>query len=132
MILNAENIELAFKGFKTRYNTAYLNAPAQYDKIAQIVPSAARDETYGWLGQFPQLREWTDGDRIVKDLTAHSFTITNRKFESTVGVKLTVMVVPPSLEAAALDILNSALTETGGTNKWAGTAELIVTPYIAE
>ena len=48
------------------------------------------------------------------------------------GVKPTIMVVPPSLEAAALDILNSALTETGGTNKWAGTAELVVTPYIAE
>ena len=48
------------------------------------------------------------------------------------GVKPTIMVVPPSLEAAALDILNSALTETGGTNKWAGTAELVVTPNIAE
>ncbi len=48
------------------------------------------------------------------------------------GVKPTIMVVSPALEAAALDILNPALTETGGTNKWAGTTELIVTPYIAE
>lgn len=51
------------------------------------IPSSARDETYGWLGQFPQLREWLGGDRVVKDLTAHSFSIVNRKFESTVSVR---------------------------------------------
>jgi len=50
------------------------------------VASASRDETYGWLGQFPQLREWI-GARHVHSLKAHSFTITNRKFESTVSVK---------------------------------------------
>lgn len=50
------------------------------------VPSTGRDETYGWLGQFPQLREWI-GQRHVHNLKAHSFTITNWKFESTVSVK---------------------------------------------
>lgn len=52
-----------------------------------VVPSSAREETYGWLGQFSQLREWLGGSRIVKSLAAHSFTIANRKFESTVGVE---------------------------------------------
>ncbi len=41
------------------------------------------------------------------------------------------MIVSPALEDAALDILNSPLLTSGGTNKWAGTAELIVTPYVA-
>lgn len=50
------------------------------------VPSSARDESYGWLGQFPQLREWLDGERVVRQLKAHGFTIVNRKFESTVSV----------------------------------------------
>jgi phage major head subunit gpT-like protein len=49
------------------------------------VPSAARDEQYGWLGQFPNLREWI-GPRHVHGLRSHSFTITNKKFESTAGV----------------------------------------------
>lgn len=49
------------------------------------VPSYARDETYGWLGAFPQLREWI-GPRHVKNLTARGFTIENRKFESTVSI----------------------------------------------
>ena len=87
MILNEQALELAFKGFKSVYTDAYTNAPSHFDKVAQIVPSAARDETYGWLGQFPQLREWLGGDRVIKDLQAHSFSITNRKFESTVGIK---------------------------------------------
>lgn len=87
MITNEQAIELAFKGFKTIYTDAYTAAPAYWDKVAMSVPSGAREETYGWLGQFPQLREWLDGERIVKSLAAHSFTITNRKCESTVGVK---------------------------------------------
>ncbi len=78
-ITNEAGIELAFKGFKTIYTDACTAAPAHADKVAMTVSSGSRDETYGWLGQFPQLREWTDGDRIVKDLAAHSFTITNRK-----------------------------------------------------
>lgn len=85
MILNPENIELAFKGFKTVYTDAYTSAPVDWPKIAMEVQSTARDETYGWLGQFPQFREWLGGERVVKDLEAHSFTIVNRKFESTVS-----------------------------------------------
>jgi len=86
MIINDANIELAFKGFKSVYTDAYTAAPTFADRVAMTVPSGARDETYGWLGQFPQLREWLDGERVVKDLQAHGFTLVNRKFESTVGI----------------------------------------------
>ncbi len=86
MIINSENLALAFKGFKTVYSEAFLEAPSHADKIAMTVPSASRDETYGWLGMFPQLREWI-GQRQVNSLKAHGFTITNRTFESTVSVK---------------------------------------------
>ena len=86
MIVNSETLALAFKGFKTVYSEAYLEAPSHSDKIAMTVPSASRDETYGWLGMFPKLREWI-GQRQVNSLKAHGFTITNRSFESTVSVK---------------------------------------------
>ncbi|MBA49552.1 MAG: Mu-like prophage major head subunit gpT family protein [Paracoccus sp. (in: a-proteobacteria)] len=85
-IINAENLDLAFRGFKSIYSTAYLAAPSQAAKVAMTVPSSSRDESYGWLGQFPQLREWLDGERVVRQLKAHGFTIVNRKFESTVSV----------------------------------------------
>ena len=87
MIIDRQSIDLAFKGFKTLYTDAYTDAPANWDKVSMVVPSGSAEETYGWLGQFPQLREWLGGSRIVKDLAAHSFTIANRKFESTVGVE---------------------------------------------
>ncbi|MGB6229715.1 MAG: Mu-like prophage major head subunit gpT family protein [Litorimonas sp.] len=86
MILNEQSIELAFKGFKTRYTAAYDEAPIDWDKIAMTINSGSREETHGWLGQFPQLREWLGGERQLKDMEAHGFTIVNRKFEATVNI----------------------------------------------
>ena len=85
MIVNQDSIALSFKGFKTVFTDAYLETPTNADKIAMTVPSSSRDETYGWMGQFPSLREWI-GPRQVKNLEAHGFTIKNRKFESTVEI----------------------------------------------
>ena len=87
MIVNEQALELVFKRFKTVYTDAFTKAPVAYDRLAMTVPSVARDETYGWLGQFPQLREWLGGERLMRDLEAHGFTIVNRKFESTVAIR---------------------------------------------
>lgn len=86
MIAGDHTPDLVFKGVQTVYNDAYAAAPAYADKIAMTVPSQARDETCGWLGQFPQMREWI-GSRHFHDLKAHSFSIKNRSFESTIKVK---------------------------------------------
>ncbi len=47
------------------------------------------------------------------------------------GIQPTILVVPPVLEQKALHILNALLNPDGGSNVWKGTAELIVTPWIA-
>jgi len=47
------------------------------------------------------------------------------------GVRPTTLVVGPSLESAALKIVNSEFASGGETNEWKGTAKLIVTPYLA-
>ena len=85
MIISAETLDLAFKGFKAVYTDAYMHAPVHHEKIVMKVPSAAHSETYGWMGEFPQLREWV-GARHIKGLRAHGFTIENLTFESTVEV----------------------------------------------
>ncbi|MFC3059418.1 Mu-like prophage major head subunit gpT family protein [Paenirhodobacter populi] len=85
MLINSQNLDLIFKGFKAVYSDATINAPVNYDKVAMVVPSASRDETYGWIGEFPQMREWI-GPRQIKSLSAHDFTIKNLTFESTVEV----------------------------------------------
>ena len=85
MQIDGQNLDLVFRGFRAIYSDAFIQANGYGDKIAMTVPSGSRDETYGWLGQFPNMREWI-GPRHVKSLEAHGFTINNRKFESTVEV----------------------------------------------
>lgn len=46
------------------------------------------------------------------------------------GIKPTVLVVPPELEEDALQLLNATVNDGGGSNVWSSTAELIVTPYV--
>ena len=85
MLVNSDSVALAFKGFQTIFGDAALEAPTNADKIAMTVPSVSRDETYGWMGQFPAMREWI-GPRQIKNLSAAGFTIKNRTFESSVEV----------------------------------------------
>lgn len=85
MIVNPQVLDLTFKGFKTVVTDAMLQAPAFAKDIAMTVPSVSRDETYGWLGSFPAMREWV-GPRNVQNLVANGFTIQNRKFESTLEI----------------------------------------------
>ncbi|WP_323005434.1 Mu-like prophage major head subunit gpT family protein [Pseudorhodobacter sp.] len=85
MIINGQTLNLAFKGFQTIYNEAQLAAESHASKVAMMVPSSSRDESYGWLGQFPRIREWI-GPRHINNLKAHGFTIKNINFELTVAV----------------------------------------------
>lgn len=87
MILNAAALANLTTGFKAAFNTGFRsNLEIHWAKVATLVPSTTKTETYAWLGQFPRLREWL-GDRQVKNLSQSSYTITNKKFESTIAVK---------------------------------------------
>ncbi len=88
MLINGDKLDIAFKGFSTAFNNGFTRASSHYESIAMVVPSEGSDNTYGWLGQLPKLREWL-GSRIVKNLTAHSYSITNKLFELTIAVKRT-------------------------------------------
>ena len=47
------------------------------------------------------------------------------------GIRPNVLVVPPQLEEAAFHLLNTETQDGGGSNPWKGTAEIVVTPYLA-
>lgn len=47
------------------------------------------------------------------------------------GLTPKLLVVPPSLEGAALEILNAERDAAGATNVYKGTAELLVSPWLA-
>jgi len=47
------------------------------------------------------------------------------------GLKPSILIVPPAYESAGRKILNSEYATGGGTNEWKGTAELLVVPWLA-
>ena len=47
------------------------------------------------------------------------------------NIRPSLLVVPPSLEGKALEILNAERTAAGATNVYKGTAQLLVTPWLA-
>lgn len=77
-------------GFNASFQRGITRATPMWDRVATLVPSTAAQNTYGWLGQFPKLREWV-GDRVFKDMKEQGYAITNKLFEGTVGVARTAI-----------------------------------------
>ena len=72
---------------KALFLQAYESAWSQADwtRICTIAPSESSEEDYAWLGALPSMRKFVD-ERIIKGLTEYSYTLTNEKFEATIGV----------------------------------------------
>lgn len=85
MIINAANLQILFQALKTSFNTGFRDVKSYWQQIATMVPSTTSEEKYGWMGQWPQLREWI-GDRHIKSIETHDYSIKNKKFESSVGI----------------------------------------------
>lgn len=73
-------------GFNASFQKGFAGYTAIYQTLATIITSTSSEETYGWLGDMPKLREWI-GDRQIKSLASKGYSIKNRKFEATIGVK---------------------------------------------
>jgi len=85
MLINRENLSAMFNGFKAHFSNAFAGVTPDWSRVATLVPSTAKVENYGWLSEFPRLREWV-GDRQVKSLAASGYQVTNKKFEASVGI----------------------------------------------
>lgn len=86
MIVNKASLDALFVAFNMAFQQGLGMAESQYSKVAMPVPSTTAQNTYPWLGNLPSMREWL-GDRVIKDLSLHDYTIKNKPFEHTVGVK---------------------------------------------
>lgn len=95
-------------GFRSDFQSGFAAAIAasQHQRIATVVPSATASNTYGWLGQFPGFREWV-GERVLKDMAVHGYSITNKKYESTVAVSRT------DIEDDAVGVYRPLMSEMG-------------------
>lgn len=85
MPVNGEKLRAASVGFQTIFNKAFAAAAILWTLLAMRVQSKNSSESYKWLGDMPQLREWI-GERQVRELTAYDYTLKNKTFEGTIGV----------------------------------------------
>lgn len=85
MIINSSSLTTIFTGFNAAFGKGQATAIPYYQSIATTVPSTTGSEEYGWLGQFPSVREWL-GQRLVRNLVAQRYVIENKLFESTIGL----------------------------------------------
>ncbi|MCF9046627.1 Mu-like prophage major head subunit gpT family protein [Acinetobacter nectaris] len=89
MIFNEKNasavITALATSIKTIFNNAFDAAPSQWNLVAMEVPSNGKSNSYAWIEKFPKLRKWL-GDKVISQLSAHAYTITNDDFEATVEI----------------------------------------------
>lgn len=85
MIINQQNLDHLFTGYKAAYARGFEDAKPYWNSVAMKVPSSTEKETYAWLAQLPGVREWI-GDRHIKGLATKGFEIENKDFESTIAV----------------------------------------------
>lgn len=106
MIINQASLGAIYNSFNTIFNEAFQGVAPQFEKVAMTVPSSVKEETYGWLGAFPKMREWL-GDRQVKNLAAHGYSIKNKSWETTIGVDR------DDMEDDAYGVYNPVIKELG-------------------
>ncbi|MEX0732848.1 MAG: Mu-like prophage major head subunit gpT family protein [Aquisalimonadaceae bacterium] len=85
MLINKSTLEAVFLNLKTTFNKAFEAAESQWQQTAMLVPSGSSQNNYNWLGRFPRMRKWI-GDKVLKALEAHGYTVVNDDFEATVEV----------------------------------------------
>ena len=85
MIVNQANLRELTGGYSAAFNKALQEVKTDYQKIATVVPSSTAENSYKWLGQLPDLREWI-GEREIQHMDSFGYTIRNKKFERTLGV----------------------------------------------
>lgn len=86
MLITSANLEALRPAFNAAFKAGLDQAQSQYTRIATTVPSSTAQNTYGWLGEFPNMREWI-GSRVIQGVSEHDYTIKNNSFELTVSVK---------------------------------------------
>ena len=85
MIINRGNLQTLYRGYSAAFREGFGQAMDDHVPLTLEVPSTTRTEEYGWLGQFPGMREWV-GERVLRGITQHGYSIRNKKFEATVEV----------------------------------------------
>ncbi len=85
LLVNRDTLNDINRNLKTLFNKALETTKSPWERVATLVQSTSARNDYKWLGNWPKMREWI-GDKVIKALTAHEYSIKNKSFEVTIGV----------------------------------------------
>jgi len=108
MVINQASLQAIYRSFGTIFQEAFTAVESMYEKVSMVVPSTVRETTYAWLGAFPKMREWV-GERQIKNLSLHSYTIANKDWEATIEVDRNEIMDD------AVGVYNPVIAELGRT-----------------
>ncbi|MGD0591048.1 MAG: Mu-like prophage major head subunit gpT family protein [Bacteroidota bacterium] len=85
-VVSAAGLVALQKNFNALFNQALEALQPKWPAFAMKVNSEGASEDYQWLGDTPMMREWL-GDKFVKDIRGFTFSVPNKDFEVTIGVR---------------------------------------------
>lgn len=80
MEITPASLEGMFTGFSTVFNMAREAATPQWPRMAMRIPSTKKQETHGWLGRLPRMKEWLS-ERTRNRLETNAYELPNKKYE---------------------------------------------------
>lgn len=88
MKITSTSLEALRVSFNAAFQGGLDMAAAQSARVAFEIPSTTKEERLGWLQKLPNVREWI-GDRVINNLAEADYSIKNKDWELTIGVKRT-------------------------------------------
>ena len=86
-IIKDAKLDALFTSANASFEKGKPTAPNHYESVATVITSDTDSETYHGLGKFPKLKEWI-GQRELKSISSHGYTIKNKTYESSVNVSI--------------------------------------------
>lgn len=86
MDLTPANIRALRNEIHREFRGAFETTPVFYPQITTTVPSTSAKNDYTWMTSLPVMREWI-GSRVVQNISQHAYSIENKLWEMTIGVK---------------------------------------------
>ncbi len=124
------------------FNDQLFAAESLYKQFCLVVSSTGDAEVYPRLDMLPGVREWI-GERVVNSLSQETFSIYNRTFEETIGVRREQieddkfgLLAPAAAQlgqdmANYKDIMVASLFKNGTTTVWVDGQDFFSTSHVS-
>ena len=87
-IVNAAVLASINAQLKKDWQDGFKSVKTNHDRFTMHIPSTTASNDYAWVNELAEVREWI-GERVVNDLKVSKYSIANKDFELTHGVKRT-------------------------------------------